>query len=290
MIPYFKGGSIESFSSQLIAGGKQIDILRDDLIHPIISGNKWRKLKYIIEFSQKEKIKHIVSFGGAYSNHLPALAEAGRTFGIQTTGFIRGNEPRELNPYEKFCQNAGMNLIHVDRTSYRNKQALFNTHFGNEQNTLLVDEGGDHPLALDGVAEIIHELPKTYDFIFLSMGTGTTFEGLVREVIKLDLKTKIIGISSLKNNFSLDERMAHYPQNKFKIYHNYSRGKYAQNDDELSSFIEKFKSETHIPTEHVYTGKMLMALNDLFQKNEMNPDSDILAIHTGGIFVPEMHP
>jgi 1-aminocyclopropane-1-carboxylate deaminase len=261
----------------------QIDILRDDLIHPLISGNKWRKLKYIIENIAKDKSQTLVTFGGAYSNHLVATAFAGNLFGIKTFGFVRGEEKREANAFEKICIENGMTLKHVGRNEFKDKYLLFDQYKKQNPKAYFVGEGGRHPLALLGCAEIITDLNKEYDYIFLSLGTGTTMEGIVAACVSNKLKTKVIGISSLKNNFELDEIMSQFPEKNWLIDHNYHRGKYAKNDIELSSFIKDFHSETNIQLEFVYTGKMMMALQDYIHKGFFKIEDKILCIHTGGL-------
>lgn len=278
----FQNSRVDTIQSELIGHGFEFDMLRDDLIHPIVSGNKWRKLKYIIQFAQENAYKQLVTFGGAYSNHLVATAFAGHYFGLQTVGFVRGDEERALNHYELLCIENGMQLIHVDRTAFRNKEVLFNTHFSEADKALFVSEGGDHPLALPGCAEILNELNKSYDFIVLSMGTGTTMEGIVGEVQKRGLPTKVLGISSLKNNFDLDKKLSKYDAQYYQIYHDYHRGKYAKSDDALLQFINDFYAETGIKTEAVYTGKMLMALDDLIQNGVIGSHHRVLCVHTGG--------
>jgi 1-aminocyclopropane-1-carboxylate deaminase len=261
----------------------QIDILRDDLIHPIISGNKWRKLKYIVKKLEEDKSQTLVTFGGAYSNHLVATAYAGKLFGIKTLGFVRGNEVRDINAFEKTCLENDMTLLHVDRNDYKDKNALFEVYKKNNPNAFFVGEGGRHPLALLGCAEIVQELNKVYDYIFISLGTGTSMEGIVGECVKQELKTKVIGISSLKNNFELNEIMAQFPIKNWQIEHNYHRGKYAKNDTELENFIQKFLIETGIQLEFVYTAKMMMAVQDFISKGFFNSSDKILCIHTGGL-------
>ena len=233
----FNNSKIEALKFSGFGNELEIDILRDDLIHPIISGNKWRKLKYIVDHISKDKGQTLVTFGGAYSNHLVAAAYAGKLFGIKTHGFVRGNEPRDMNAYEKICVENEMTLEHVARAEYKDKYTLFEQFKQKNPNAFFVGEGGRHPLALKGCAEILNELEKTYDYIFLSIGTGTTMEGIVGACVSKQLKTKVIGISSLKNNSELDEIMAQFPVKNWQIEHDYHRGKYAKNDTELDNFI-----------------------------------------------------
>ncbi len=282
MHPDLKPSKIEALP-YAISQGYDIDVLRDDLIHPLIAGNKWRKLSGIIEWAKTLEQAHIVTFGGAYSNHLVATAVAGKLLGIQTTGFVRGDEIRDSNAYEICCQDHGMQLIHVNRGQYRQKQALFEHYFGSAANAIMVDEGGRHPKSFIGCSKILDELKKTYDYIVLSVGTGTTLEGLVQGCIQRQLPSKVIGISSLKNNFDLDRQMQDYPQKHWQILHDYHRGKYAQSDSELMAFMDWFKSKSGIQLEHVYTGKMFMAIMDLIRQGQFKTTDKILCIHTGGL-------
>lgn len=279
----FNQSRIDTISTSLIGDGFEFDILRDDLIHPIVSGNKWRKLKYIVKHILDNKIEHLVTFGGAYSNHLVATAFAGKYFNIKTSAFVRGEEVRPLNHYEQLCIDHNMELIKVNRADYKDKTTLFNTYFPQPINTIFINEGGDHPLALQGCEDILDELHKYYDYILLSMGTGTTMEGLVKGVINKQLNTKILGISSLKNNFDLDKKLAPYATDFYQIFHDYHRGKYGKIDDALVHFIKQFYMETGIKTDVVYTGKMLLALDDLIHKGHINKGHKVLCIHTGGL-------
>lgn len=283
MQDFISESRIEKLDFSLFGNTCQIDILRDDLIHPLVSGNKWRKLKYILAHIKSTSKKRIVTFGGAYSNHLVATAVAGFESGIETIGFVRGDEKRELNAYEQVCIEYGMKLIHTDRRAYRDKELLYGQYFGNDPHAEFVGEGGRHPMALKGCAEILDELNKVYDYIILALGTGTSMEGLLKGVTEKALPTKIIGISSLKNNFELDEIMSKYSRDHWQIEHDFHRGKYAKKDTELSSFIEIFRKETAIRLEFVYTGKMMMALFDLLNSKRIEAGKSILCIHTGGL-------
>jgi 1-aminocyclopropane-1-carboxylate deaminase len=176
-----------------------------------------------------------------------------------------------------------MVLMHVDRTEYKNKSSLFEEFKKTNPKAFYVGEGGRHPLALLGCAEIVKELNKEYDYIFLSLGTGTTMEGIVGECVSQNLKTKVIGISSLKNNFELNEIMSQFPEKNWQIEHSYHRGKYAKNDLELENFIQKFFLETGIQLEFVYTAKMMMAVQDFISKGFFKTSDKILCIHTGGL-------
>lgn len=279
----FKPSRVDQIQFSEFGRELHIDMLRDDLIHPLVSGNKWRKLKFIIKDLESKNDPILTTFGGAYSNHLVACAYAGHHFGIKTHAFVRGDEKRELNAFEKTCLDFGMTLTHVNRSAYKDKVSLFQTFKTEFPQAYFVGEGGRHPLALTGCAEILNDLKVTYDYIFLALGTGTTMEGLVKAVSEKKLKTRVIGVSSLKNNLELDQILSAYPKEYWQIEHNYHRGKYAKNDQELKNFIDHFKVETDVQLEFVYTGKMMLALKDMIQKKVFKNGDRILCIHTGGL-------
>src|ERR1700742_163999 len=149
--------------------GLKLFIKRDDLIHPIISGNKWRKLKYLLKQAQAESKTRLVTFGGAYSNHLLATAAAAAKFGFKSTGIVRGEEVNNDTLF--LCRLHGMDLLFTDRESYRNKPALFKLHFANDTDAFFIDEGGASSLAAKGCSELIDELLEPYDHIFCACGT-----------------------------------------------------------------------------------------------------------------------
>lgn len=279
----FKPSYIEPLNTSLLSPLTQVDILRDDQIHPIVSGNKWRKLKYVLSDMMLSGKDTLVTFGGAYSNHVVAAAYACRAFGFKSHAFIRGDEARDANSYEKLCIEQGMKLQHVSREAYRQKKELFGTFFGNEARAYFLDEGGKHPLGLKGCGEILDETGKEYDYIVLPAGTGTTLEGLVAELARRGLKTKALGISALKNNFELDTSLEKYDQRYWQVFHDFHRGRYAKSDPELIQYIMDFHRETGIITEAVYTGKMLMALRELGNSGVIGPRKSVLVIHTGGL-------
>ncbi len=278
----FNTSYIETIQIPLLYNFK-IDILRDDTIHPIVCGNKWRKLKYLIAHCIENKIEGIVTYGGAYSNHLVATAFAGNHYGLKTIGFVRGSEYRELNSYEQICIENNMKLIHVSRESFRQKNKLFESLNLPENKWLNIAEGGDSEWAVTGCEEILDDLKVEYDYIFLSAGTGTSAEGIVRGIVKRNLSTKVIVISSLKNNTYLDERLSKYPLSNWQVEHHYHRGKYAKTDNLLFDFMQQFKVQTNFKLEPIYTGKMFLALQDFIQNNKIKTTDRVLAIHTGGL-------
>lgn len=261
-----------------------ISVKRDDLIDPYISGNKWRKLKYILQDVLKKEKTHLVTFGGAYSNHLVATAAAASRNHLTTTAFVRGEDVS--NEMLLLCKLFGMNLIFVDRESYKNKPLLFSSHFANDDKAYFIDEGGACEEAVVGCAEIISELPETYHHIFCAAGTGTTAAGLLRGINQSNLNTKLHVIPVLKGGDFIMDEIAHYESNldRLALHTDYHFGGYAKTTPLLINFIKDFISSTGMLIDPVYTAKMFFAINDLATKNYFEKDAKILAIHTGGLF------
>jgi len=264
--------------------GLKVFIKRDDLIHPIISGNKWRKLKYLLKDAQAQNKTHLVTFGGAYSNHLLATAAAAARFGFRSTGIVRGEEVSNDTLF--LCRLHGMNLIFTDRESYRDKQALFAKYFADDANTYFIDEGGASPLGAQGCGELVNELTEIYDHVFCACGTGTTAAGIVNGLTAHDLPTKFHGVPVLKGGeFLIDEiKPMLLKSADYQLHTQYHFGGYAKTTPELIQFVKDFAASTGILIEPIYTGKMLYALYDLAAKKYFQPGSSILAVHTGGIW------
>jgi len=264
--------------------GLKVFIKRDDLIHPIISGNKWRKLKYLLKQAQAENKTHLVTFGGAYSNHLLATAAAAAKFGFKSTGVVRG-EPVN-NDTLFLCRLHGMDLLFTDRESYHDKPALFKKHFEDDPEAFFINEGGASAEGAKGCSELIDELTETYDHIFCACGTGTTAAGIINGINSHGLNTQFHGVPVLKNGSFIKEEIGKLltsPVN-YHLHTDYHFGGYAKTDERLIEFIEQFVASTGILIEPVYTGKMLYALYDLAAKNYFGGSSRILAIHSGGIW------
>jgi len=264
--------------------GLKVSIKRDDLIHPIISGNKWRKLKYLLKQAQAENKTHLVTFGGAYSNHLLATAASAAKFDFKSTGFVRGEEVNNDTLF--LCRLHGMDLIFTDRESYRDKQALFDKHFADDADAFFIDEGGASSLAAKGCSELIDKLTESYDHIFCACGTGTTAAGIINGITKHQLKTTFHGVPVLKNGEFLRKDIDHFLTEpaEYQLHTDYHFGGYGKVTDELIEFVKRFVASTGILIEPVYTGKMLYALYDLAEKNHFAAGSRILIIHTGGIW------
>src|SRR6185437_8310815 len=183
--------------------GLKVFIKRDDLIHPIISGNKWRKLKYLLKRARAENKTHLVTFGGAYSNHLLATAATAAKFGFKSTGIVRGEEVANDSLF--LCRLHGMNLIFADRESYRDKHALFEKYFSDNAEAFFIDEGGASAEGAQGCSELIDELTETYEHIFCACGTGTTAAGIINGIEQHNLATQFHAVSVLKNGGFIKE-------------------------------------------------------------------------------------
>jgi 1-aminocyclopropane-1-carboxylate deaminase len=264
--------------------GVEVFIKRDDLIHPIISGNKWRKLKYLLLRARSENKNHLVTFGGAYSNHLLATAAASAKFGFKSTGIVRGDPVNNDTLF--LCRLHGMQLIFADRKSYLDKPALFLKHFGNDPDAIFIDEGGSSAEGAKGCSELINELDETYDHVFCACGTGATAAGIINGISNHRLKTQFNGVPVLKNGeFIMDEvdKLLIEPAS-YQLHTGYHFGGYGKTEPRLIDFIKQFTASTGILIEPVYTGKMLFALYDLAAKGYFKKGERILAIHTGGIW------
>lgn len=262
-----------------------VTIKRLDQIHPQISGNKFFKLKYNFLEAQARGCKHIITFGGAYSNHIAATAYAAHLFGFQSIGIIRGEELVNcpLNHTLSTAQHFGMQLEFVSREKYRLKeteefiQALKQTY----PESYIIPEGGSNDLAIQGCIEILseHDL-QDYDVICCAVGTGGTITGLINASSE---HQQILGFSALKGDFLAKEVALKTHKKNWKITDAYCCGGYAKTTVELLQSIEKFEQKHQIPLEHIYTGKMLFGVLDLIKKEYFEENTRILVIHSGGL-------
>lgn len=262
---------------------------REDLLHPEISGNKWRKLKYNFLRAKEEGTDTILTFGGAYSNHIYATAAAASENGFKSIGIIRGEEHLPLNATLDFAARHGMRLIYWSREAYRSKssemklQALRDV-FGPYY---LVPEGGTNQLAIKGCSEIISEIDQNFDFICCSVGTGGTLAGLISGIA--DKKKQVVGFSALKGDFLhyevenlLSANRQPNAQN-WKIMNQYHFNGYAKISETLINFIEGFEHRHQLLLDPIYTGKMMFGLFDLIKKDHFPQGSKIISVHTGGL-------
>ncbi len=261
----------------------RVFIKRDDLIHPYISGNKWRKLKYTLHKAVTENKKHLVTFGGAYSNHLLASACAGAKFGFKTTGIVRGEAVS--NSTLVLCTLFGMKLIFIDRETYKNKHLYFSRNFSADSQAFFIDEGGAGPEAVKGCAELVNELGETFDYLFCASGTGTTAAGILSGLQQHQLKTMLHAVPVLKNGSFIKDEILKYvsPACNLQLHLDYHFGGYAKTEPRLIEFIKMFSAETGILLDPVYTGKLFFAVHDLIRADYFPPGSSILAVHTGGL-------
>jgi 1-aminocyclopropane-1-carboxylate deaminase len=275
--------------------GVDLYIKRDDLLAPQpndpFCGNKWRKLQYNLLHAKEEGYKTLLTFGGAFSNHLAAVASAGHHLGFATIGMVRGEAVE--NPTLALAQQNGMELHFVDRTTYRKKKepeylSQLEDHFGR---VYILPEGGTNPLAYPGcdalAKEIIAQCPEQPTHLAVACGTGGTLSGLLRGLLERH-PTQVIGISVLKGNFmagEVEQQLAAMGQNKtnWEVHSNYHHGGYARQSPELLAFIQSFYQQHGILLEPVYTGKLFYALYDLLAQGYFPAGSRVVGIHTGGL-------
>jgi 1-aminocyclopropane-1-carboxylate deaminase len=296
-----------------LPNGISLEIKREDLLHPFISGNKFRKLKYNLLQAKAENQKTVLTFGGAYSNHIAAMAYAGKEQGFKTIGVIRGDElgdKVEENTTLRFAQECGMQFEFVTREAYRFKTepdfiANLQKKFGS---FYLVPEGGTNHYAVKGCEEILTDEDAKFDYVCCAVGTGGTISGIINSAFP---HQKVLGFPALKGDFLKDET----PMNKFssnlnekgvpddlrqittfseeirkfatkknwELITDYHFGGYGKVNEELIQFINQFYKQTQVPLDPIYTGKMVFGVIDLIQKNYFSHNSKILLIHTGGL-------
>ncbi|MEN9655396.1 MAG: 1-aminocyclopropane-carboxylate deaminase [Bacteroidota bacterium] len=265
--------------------GISLVIKREDLIHPFVSGNKFRKLKYNLLQAKAENHTTLLTFGGAYSNHIAAVAYAGKENGFQTIGIIRGDELADKiasNPTLKFAQECGMQFEFVSREAYRLKtEAAFLEQLEEQYGSFyLVPEGGTNAFAIKGCEEILTNEDTVFDYIGCAIGTGGTISGIINSALS---HQKVLGFPALKGEFLQDEIRNFVHNDNWELITDYHFGGYAKVNDELIAFINWFFEQTQIPLDPVYTGKMVFGIFDLITKNYFPENSKILLIHTGGL-------
>lgn len=278
--------------------GVSVNVLRLDKCHPFLSGNKWYKLKYnLLEFQQQPDLP-ILSFGGAYSNHLYALAAAGKLLGMETIGIVRGEMPEPLNSILAFAKEQGMRLWSVSRGDYRRKHEAdfldaLRARFGNFH---CLPEGGSNPLAIRGCEEIASLLrwqnKDARQLIALCCGTGTTMAGVISGVSKMEnvAVPEVLGISVLKGDGYLQSEVSSQLQAwgyagsvPWRVDDAHHCGGYARSNPALRSFLQEFTEFSDLPLEPVYTGKLFYALFDLIEKGAIPAGTEVLAVHSGGV-------
>lgn len=276
---------IEIIDQENVCLENQLSLKLDYLNHPDISGNKFRKLKYNLLEAKKLQKSILLSFGGAFSNHIAAVAAAGHRFGFKTIGVIRGEELADKileNPTLSYAKKQGMQFHFVSRKVFREKATEaftedLKSRFGDFH---LIPEGGTNALAVKGCEEILTEKDHGFDYICCPVGTGGTISGLINSSLP---QQKILGFPALKGDF-LQEEISKFANNSnWELITDYHFGGYAKINSQLISFINSFKANYQIPLDPVYTGKMMFGIYDLLKQGYFPEDSKILAIHTGGL-------
>lgn len=265
--------------------GISLVIKREDLIHPFVSGNKFRKLKYNLIQAKAENQSTLLTFGGAYSNHIAAVAYAGKENGFQTIGIIRGDELAdkiENNPTLKFAQECGMQFEFVSRETYRLKtEATFLEQLQQQYGAFyLIPEGGTNAFAIQGCEEILTPEDASFDYVACAIGTGGTISGIINSVLP---HQKVLGFPALKGDFLQDEIRNFVRQDNWELITDYHFGGYGKVTNDLIDWINQFYEQTQIPLDPVYTGKMVFGIVDLIAKNYFPENAKILLIHTGGL-------
>ena len=264
----------------------ELVLKREDAIHDFVSGNKYRKLKYNILEAQKEDKKTLLTFGGAFSNHIAAVASLGQLYGFKTIGVIRGEELESQihnNATLRFAKQCGMEFRFVSRTDYKLKTTPaflddLKHVFGD---FYLIPEGGTNALAIQGCEEILTKNDKEhFDFVCTAVGTGGTISGIINSSGE---HQQILGFPALKGDFLSKDISKFVTKSNWQLITDYHFGGYAKVNSELISFINRFKSDFNVPLDPVYTGKMMFGICHLIEKGFFPKHSKILAIHTGGL-------
>lgn len=269
--------------------GVSLYMKREDLLHPEVSGNKFRKLKYNIAEATSQKRQILLTFGGAYSNHIAATGAAGKISGLKTIGIIRGEElgndlekTLQENSTLRFAHSCGMHLHFVSRSDYREKASEafvedLRKQFGD---FYLIPEGGTNEFAVKGCEEILTSQDTAFNVICCAVGTGGTISGLINAS---EEHQQILGFPALKGDFLNSEIRRFSKKNNWKIIPDYHFGGYAKVDEKLVDFMNDFRRKYGILLDPVYTGKMMYGIFDLLKKGYFLKNTRILAIHTGGL-------
>ncbi|HSH65238.1 MAG TPA: pyridoxal-phosphate dependent enzyme [Bacteroidia bacterium] len=268
--------------------GVHLYMLRTDLNHPSISGNKLYKLKYNLEAALRSNKNTLLTFGGAYSNHIAATAAAGKEYGFNTIGIIRGEKYKTLNNTLQFAVEQGMLLEYISRGQYKEKEKLYNAIKNKYQHepVFFIPEGGCNELGIAGCKEITKNITVDFDFICCACGTGTTLTGIIQSLNKTQ---HALGFQVLKAEKYIQQevkewlRIADLKASNWNINENYHFGGYAKIKQELITFMKEFEFTHRIPLDPIYTGKMMFGIYDLIKQNYFKKETVIIAVHTGGL-------
>ena len=264
---------------------KLISIKREDLLHPYISGNKFRKLKYNLEEAKRNDKHTLLTFGGAFSNHILAVAAAGKELGFKTIGVIRGEELEFNylnNPTLRKAEEFGMEFVFVTREEYRNKnnEEFIERLKHNHGDFYIIPEGGTNALAIKGCEEILNSEDDEFDYICCAVGTGGTISGIINCSKPCQ---KVLGFPALKGDFLTEDIRKFANKDNWELITEYHFGGYAKITPELIDFMNDFYVHFKIPLDPIYTGKMVFGVFDLIKKNYFPQNAKILLIHTGGL-------
>jgi 1-aminocyclopropane-1-carboxylate deaminase len=288
-LPDLKNISLDSWNHPEFQKNElNIDVLRLDKIHPDISGNKWFKLKYYFERARKSDKQKLISFGGAYSSHLLALAAASEINGFSSIGYIRGEKPRELSHILQAASGYGMELRFLTRSDYDQKKKSLATNPADESESeaLLIPEGGTGMDGIRGAEEILSLVSlNRYSHICCAVGTGTTLTGIINSAAE---NQKIIGVSVLKGTSGFGPLNIYQVKNSERLkhvqmIHSAHFGGYAKKNQSLIDFMNQVFEESAIPTDFVYTGKLFFSIYHMIAEKSFPSGSRILIIHSGGL-------
>lgn len=267
----------------------KLTVKREDLLHTDISGNKYRKLRYNLEQALQGGYDTLLTFGGAYSNHIIATAVATHEFGFKSIGIIRADELENQfqwvnsNPTLSRAERYGMHLHFVSRESYRQKEnADFMTELKRKfGNVYIIPQGGTNEFAVKGCEEILQTDDAVFDLIGCAIGTGGTISGIINTASS---HQKILGFPAVRDT-SLPDSIDYYTDNRqnYTLISDYDFGGFAKINETLVRFMNDFKKQTGIPLDPIYTGKMFYGVIDSIKKGIIDHHSEILLIHTGGL-------
>jgi 1-aminocyclopropane-1-carboxylate deaminase len=261
-----------------------VDLLRLDVLHPIVSGNKFYKLRFYIAEAKENGFSTVASFGGPYSNHIVALAFTAKEAGLKSLGYIRTNEGEPITPSMAEAKAYGMELVYLGRTDFQSKKASIIQANASKSDTYLIDEGGYGAIGAKGAATILTENDTAhYDYVVCAVGTGTMLAGIAHAALP---HQKLIGIPVLKNEGSIENEINGLLLEKNRPYtllHQFHQGGYAKTNSMMLDFMNRLWDTEKIPTDIVYTSKLLFAMEQLIQENYFEKDASILVIHSGGL-------
>ena len=265
--------------------GISMTMKREDLLHPHISGNKWRKLKYNLRDVDRHQFAGIATFGGAYSNHLVATARAGRLMQLPTWGFVRGDElaHQPLNPTLDYCVQQGMQLVFLSRSAYAQKEASPQVQTICAKHTLfLLPEGGTNPLAVKGCEEIITAADAAFDTVCCAVGTGGTLKGILNSLHSHQQAMGFVTVNDATVTHALTQH-AQERQRELTLIPAYATSRYGTLTNDEVAFINDFTQKTKIPLDPIYTGKMLFGIFASIERHQWTGGKNVLMIHTGGL-------